>query len=50
MSLSASHKERDKGSLDQYLKEIGQYSLIDRDEEAHLARGIRGGDREALKP
>ena len=48
MSLSASHKERDKGFLDQYLKEIGQYSLIDRDEEAHLARGIRGGDREAL--
>jgi len=37
-----------EGSLDQYLKEISQYPLIDRDEEARLARGIRAGDPEAL--
>jgi len=36
------------GSLDQYLREISQYSLIDREEEARLARGIRAGDEEAL--
>jgi len=37
-----------QGSLDQYLKEISQYPLIDREEEARLARGIRAGDPEAL--
>jgi RNA polymerase primary sigma factor len=37
------------GSLDQYLKEISAYPLIDRAEEADLARKIRGGDREALE-
>jgi len=37
-----------EGSLDQYLKEISQYPLIDRAEEARLARGIRAGDPEAL--
>ena len=36
------------GSLDQYLKEISQYPLIDRDEEVRLAQGIRAGDDEAL--
>lgn len=36
------------GSLDQYLKEISQYPLIDRDEEAVLARRIRKDDDEAL--
>ena len=36
------------GSLDQYLKEISQYPLIDRAEEARLARLIRKGDEEAL--
>ncbi len=37
------------GSLDQYLREISAYPLIDRDEEAVLARKIRRGDREALE-
>jgi len=37
-----------QGSLDQYLKEISRYPLIDREEEARLARGIRAGDPEAL--
>ncbi|NNF28916.1 MAG: sigma-70 family RNA polymerase sigma factor [Gemmatimonadetes bacterium] len=36
------------GSLDQYLKEISQYPLIDRDEEVRLAQGIRAGEEEAL--
>jgi RNA polymerase primary sigma factor len=35
-------------SLDQYLKEISQYPLIDRQREAELARGIRKGDPNAL--
>ena len=35
------------GSLDQYLKEISAYPLIDRDEEGELARRIRAGDDEA---
>lgn len=37
------------GSLDQYLKEISAYPLIDREEEGHLACRIRRGDREALE-
>ncbi len=37
------------GSLDQYLREISAYSLIDRDEEGVLARKIRRGDRVALE-
>jgi len=37
-----------EGSLDQYLKEISAYPLIDREEEARLARLIRDGDDEAL--
>jgi len=37
-----------EGSLDQYLKEISQYPLIDRDEEVRLAQGIRAGEGEAL--
>jgi RNA polymerase primary sigma factor len=37
------------GSLDQYLKEISAYPLIDRDEEGQLACRIRRGDREALE-
>lgn len=37
------------GSLDQYLKEISAYPLIDRKEEAQLAERIRRGDREALE-
>jgi RNA polymerase primary sigma factor len=37
-----------EGSLDQYLKEISQYPLIDRDEEVRLAKLIRKEDEEAL--
>ncbi|UCC73080.1 MAG: RNA polymerase sigma factor RpoD/SigA [Gemmatimonadota bacterium] len=37
------------GSLDQYLREISAYPLIDRGEEGELARKIRCGDREALE-
>lgn len=35
-------------SLDQYLREISAYPLIDRAKEAELARRIRVGDEEAL--
>lgn len=48
MSLSVRPKGKSDGSLDQYLKEINQYNLIDRDEEGRLAEEIRAGDREAL--
>ena len=37
------------GSLDQYLREISAYPLIDRAEEAELARRIRKGQKEALE-
>jgi RNA polymerase primary sigma factor len=37
------------GSLDQYLREISAYPLIDRDEEGVLAKKIRRGDRGALE-
>jgi RNA polymerase primary sigma factor len=37
-----------EGSLDQYLKEISAYPLIDREEEARLAQHIRKGDAEGL--
>ena len=38
----------DEGSLDQYLRDISRYPLINREREAELAVGIRAGDREAL--
>jgi RNA polymerase primary sigma factor len=38
----------DEGSLDQYLRDISIYPLIDRDEEVRLAQLIRVKDREAL--
>jgi hypothetical protein len=37
-----------EGSLDQYLKEISAYPLIDREEEVRLAKEIRGGAEGAL--
>ena len=37
-----------EGSLDQYLKEISAYPLIDRAEEVRLAKAIRKSDPEAL--
>jgi RNA polymerase primary sigma factor len=36
------------GSLDQYLRDISAYPLIDRDEEVRLAQGIRAEDPGAL--
>jgi RNA polymerase primary sigma factor len=38
----------DDGLLDQYLRDISAYPLIDREEEARLAVRIREGDEEAL--
>jgi RNA polymerase primary sigma factor len=50
--MSSSFRRRSNsfkdGSLDQYLQEISVYPLIDREEEARLARLIRKGDEEAL--
>ncbi len=37
-----------EGSLDQYLKEISQYPLIDKAEKARLAKGIKRGEEEAI--
>ena len=49
MRLSSARKTTvDEGSLDQYLREISQYPLITREDEAHLARLIRKQDEEAL--
>ena len=49
MTFSSSKKgSTSEGSLDQYLKEISQYPLIDRAEEARLAKLIRKQDPEAL--
>ena len=49
MRLSSTRKTTvDEGSLDQYLREISQYPLITREDEAHLARLIRKQDEEAL--
>jgi len=38
----------DEGSLDQYLRDISAYPLIDRDEEVRLAQRIRLDDADAL--
>jgi len=38
----------DEGSLDQYLREISKYPLINQAEEVSLAQRIRVGDEEAL--
>ncbi len=48
MSFSERRGSGADGVLDQYLREISQYPLIDRDEEVVLARGIRAGNGEAL--
>jgi RNA polymerase primary sigma factor len=50
MSFSTAKKiASESESLDQYLREISAYPLIDRDEEARLARRIRESDTEALE-
>jgi RNA polymerase primary sigma factor len=38
----------EEGSLDQYLRDISVYPLINRDEEVRLAQQIRKGDQECL--
>ncbi len=48
MSFPSKRGQFREGSLDQYLKEISQYPLIDRDEEVRLAKAIRRGEEEAL--
>lgn len=48
MTFSSSRGAFREGSLDQYLKEISQYPLITREQEADLARKIRTQDEDAL--
>ena len=48
MSFTSRQRVAQDGSLDQYLREIRQYPLIDREEEGRLACGIRRGDTESL--
>jgi RNA polymerase primary sigma factor len=48
MNFQARRSGFGEGSLDQYLKEISAYPLIDRDEEVRLAQAIRRGEDEAL--
>ena len=49
MSVKAARwKSKTGGALDQYMHEISNFPLIDRSEEARLARGAREGDSDAL--
>jgi len=49
MAVSANRKTTyDEGSLDQYLRDISVYPLINREEEVRLAQRIRLKDQEAL--
>lgn len=49
MAVTGNKKQSfDEGSLDQYLRDISAYPLIDRDEEVRLAQRIRVGDGDAL--
>jgi len=48
MSFPSRRGSFKEGALDQYLKEISQYPLIDKAEEVRLAQGIRLGEEEAL--
>ncbi len=48
MSFASRRGSFREGSLDQYLKEISIYPLIDRQEEVRLAQLIRKGEEEAL--
>jgi len=44
-----SSRSRIEHSLDQYLQEIGEVSLLSEDEEIELAKRVREGDEEALE-
>ncbi len=49
MSIISMRKDaHDEGALDQYLKEISIYPLLEREDEVRLAQRIRQGDEEAL--
>jgi RNA polymerase primary sigma factor len=48
MSFPSKRGQFREGSLDQYLKEISAYPLIDRDEEVRLAKELRKGIEVAL--
>jgi len=48
MAFSSRRGSFREGSLDQYLKEISQYPLIDREEEVRLAQRIHKGEGSAL--
>ena len=49
LKITKSITNRDSTSLEKYLQEIGHEERISVEEEAELARRIRGGDREALE-
>jgi RNA polymerase primary sigma factor len=46
--ITKSITNRDSQSFEKYLQEIGRIELVTPDEEAELARRIRGGDNEAI--
>ena len=48
VTTSAKRSGYEEGSLDQYLRDISVYPLINREEEVRLAQNIRIGDQEAL--
>lgn len=49
LKISVSITNRESGSLERYLQEIGREEMISTDEEVELARRIHKGDREALE-
>jgi RNA polymerase primary sigma factor len=49
MKLSNKHNNRENQSLDKYLQEIGEVTLLTPDEEIHLARNIKQGDQGSLE-
>lgn len=49
MKLSNKHNNRENQSLDKYLQEIGEVTLLTPNEEIHLARNIKLGDQESLE-
>jgi RNA polymerase primary sigma factor len=48
MPAATKKSSYEEGSLDQYLRDISQYPLINREEEVRLAQLIRKDDQEAL--